>query len=326
MSMKFIEQYEKHLAAVLGRRERTIRNYVPEVTDFLRFVQCREATISAVAEQLRLVDQQTLLAFLTRPTLSRTSNKISGVTWNMRLAAIRSVFAFLCSIDALPINSAMKIERQRTFDRQTNPLTLQELISLVESVRDNSTPLYAARNVAIVQVLVHTALRVNEVVSLNVDQVDLEHYLLLDVRRKGGKALASAINDVVASALSDALAARKQFNPSETQAALFLSGRGTRLSVRTVQELVKLHGKLAGIRQPVTPHLLRHSSATQFAAMGTPLRVVQEICGHASISTTQRYVHPGAEDRQRAVEAMAVAWKKQSLRQGAEGSETTRLI
>lgn len=309
MTDNVLHEYEHFQREVLRRRPRTVGNYMPEVADFLRYLGIRDFTVASVAQRLAQVDQPTLLTYLCRPSMS--GKAIGAVTWNLRLAAVRSLYAYLCRIEVLTMNPALKIDRQRTFERATVPLTLDELIRLVESVRDNSSPLYRERNVAIVQVLIHCSLRVHEVVGLAVDQVDFDHHLLLDVRRKGGKALASAMNDVVAEALQACIAAREGFHPSEAELSLFLSDRGTGLSIRTVQEAVKLHGRLAGIRQPVTPHLLRHSSATQLAALGTPLRVVQDICGHSSISTTTRYVHPANDDRKRAVDALAAIWRRQ---------------
>lgn len=139
-----------------------------------------------------------------------------------------------------------------------------------------------------------------------------DHYLLLDVRAKGGKLLAVAFNDVVAEALEQYLAERPRLHPATDEPALFVSDRGNRLSIRTVQELVKRFGKLATIRTPVTPHVLRHSSATRLAELGTPLRVVQEICGHASVTTTERYVHVNGNERRRAIDALAVRWREQT--------------
>lgn len=314
MEAKLLKEYEAHQREVLARSERTVQAYVADVADFLRFAKCGNSDAASAAPRLRQLDAQTLLAFMRRPTTAQRSP--GAVTWNARLAAVRSLYAYLCKIDLLESNPAMKIDRQKTFERPTVPLSLAELIALVESARTNSAPKYAARNVALFQILIHSALRVNEVVALDLDQVDMENYLFRAVRRKGGKSLAASVNDVVVEALGNYLATRAKLEPAASERALFVSERGTRLSVRAVQELVRAHGEAAGIKQRVYPHLLRHSSATAFASLGTPLRVVQEICGHASVQTTTRYVHAGGEDRRRAVEAMSRAWKEQLLRTG----------
>jgi site-specific recombinase XerD len=192
------------------------------------------------------------------------------------------------------------------------PLSFDEMIRLVEAVEDNCASVYKHRNVAILQILFHCALRVTEVVSLDLSQLDFDNYLFLNVRRKGGKELAAAFNDVVAESIEKYLAVRDEFAPEGGDQALFLSDRKRRLSVRAVQEMVRRYAELAGISRRVSPHLLRHSSATQLVEVGTPLRVVQEICGHASVSTTQRYVHVNNGQRRRAVDALGERWKSES--------------
>lgn len=309
MTEHVLDEYETFQRDGRGLRPRTIANYRPEIADFLRFLGCRDLTVTGAAQHLEKTEKPRLLEFLRRPTLP--GRPPGPVTFNLRLSAIRSFYDYLCRLEVLKMNATLNIDRQRSHDKSTVPLDLAELIRLVESIRDNSPPALRDRNVAIVQVLIHCSLRVHEVIGLDLDQIDFDHHLLLDVRRKGGKSLASAMNDVLAEALQTCISAREGLHPSEAEPALFLSDRGTRFSVRSVQELIKLHGRLAGIRQPVTPHLLRHSSATQLAALGTPLRVVQDICGHASISTTTRYVHPANEDRKRAVDALAAIWRRQ---------------
>lgn len=310
MNADILHEYEAFQREVLRRQPRTIENYLPEVADFVRFLGCRVRTVDAVAAKLASVDQATLLSFLRRPTLGKTG-KVGPVAWNMRLAAVRSLYAFLVRIEKLTANPALRIERQRTFEIPKTPLSLDEMIRLVDAVRQASPSPYRERNVALVELLIHTALRVHEVIALDVDQVDFEHYLLLSVSRKGGKVLAATINDVVVVALQEYLAVRADLGPNDEERALFVSERGSRFSVRSVQDLVREAGVAAGISVPVTPHVLRHSSATQLAALGTPLRVVQDICGHANITTTTRYVHAASEDRKRAVDALAAAWNRQ---------------
>ena len=309
MYTDLLDDYQAHQRQVLRHSERTISNYLSEVADFLRFLGSKDRSHPAVVEKLKAVNTPLLLAFLSRPTTAQNTT-IGPVTFNLRLAAVRSLYAYLVRIEALEGNPALRVARQRVRERERQPLTFAELIRLIDSVRDNSPPQYRARNVAIVQVLIHTALRVHEVCGLNVEQFDPEHNLLVGVKRKGDKHLAATLNDVVTEALLANMAARPSFQGSETESAMFLSDRGQRIAVRTVQELVRFHGAKAGIRH-VSPHILRHSSATQLAALGTPLNVIQDICAHSSISTTQRYLHSQDTDRKRAVDALAREWRRQ---------------
>lgn len=300
-----LNDYESYQREVRRRSSRTVGNYLPAVREFLGV-----ATPTGDVDALRQVDKAAVLAFLRRPGAAGGSP--TPPVWNMRLAAVRSLLGYLVDIEVLQVNVALLLDRQRVHSKERVPLSFEELLRLVEAVADHSEPMYRLRNIAITLTLIHTALRVTEVVSLDLRQADFEHYLLLDVRAKGGKLLSVAINDVVADALQQYLVDRPRMHPRPAEQALFLSDRGRRLSVRTVQELVKRFGELAEIRTPVTPHVLRHSSATRLAELGTPLRVVQEICGHASVTTTERYVHVAGAERRRAIDTLATHWKSQA--------------
>ncbi len=300
---QLITEYQSYQREVRRRSPRTIGNYLPVVREFIGVVAPNGDT-----DALRRVDKATVREFLRRPT--PTGNPAAPPLWNMRLAAVRSLLSYLVETEVLTLNVALKLDRQKVHSHERIPLSFDELLRLVDAAAEHSDPTYLCRNVAILLTLIHTALRVAEVVSLDLRQVDFDHHFLHDVRAKGGKSLAVAINDVVAEAMQNYLADRERLHPAGDELALFVSDRGTRLSIRSVQELVKRFGKLANISVPVTPHVLRHSSATRLAELGTPLRVVQEICGHASVVTTERYVHVNGNERRRAIDALAATWKQ----------------
>lgn len=231
-----------------------------------------------------------------------TEESLSRSVWNLRLAALRSFFQYFVHEEVIVQNPTHGIERHKIASREPVPLSLDEFLALIDAA-DRTTLELRARNVAIVQTLFHTALRVAELVSLDVDQVDWDARVLRDVRTKGEKWLSAPFNDMAAESLERHLAERiRQRQVSE--GALFLSMRGTRLSVRAVQKLVSQLGEAAKIGRPVTPHLFRHSNATELVELGTPLKVVQEICGHASQVTTERYVHARAGAHRTAIDAL----------------------
>lgn len=298
-----INEYESFQREVRRRSPRTLRNYMPVVREFVGVV-----TPNGIATAFQQLGKADLREFLLRP--GPRGNPATPPLWNLRLAAVRSFLGYLFENEQVPSNVALKIDRQKVHSKERIPLSFDELLRLADAVAAHSEPAYRLRNVAIVLTLIHTALRVAEVVSLDLRQVDFEHYALHDVRAKGGKWLAVALNDVVVEALETYLADRQNLHPASGESALFLSDRGTRLSIRAVQELVKRFGELAHICTPVSPHVLRHSSATRLAELGTPLRVVQEICGHASVTTTERYVHVNSGERRRAIDALAARWKQ----------------
>ena len=299
-----VERFDRYLRHERMRSPRTVARYVGVVSEFEDFVAGRfGGEVAAWAA----VDASTLSVFIRR---NMETAKPSRTSWNGRLAALRSFYEFLVRNEVVAMNPALEVERQKEHPREPVPLSLDEMLRLVEAIEWHAEPAYRARNVALVHVLYHCALRVAEVVSLDVSQVDFDNRLFLDVRRKGDRQLSAAFNDVVAESLEAYLIERRKIRVPAMEPALFLSDRRQRISVRTVQETVRRYGELAGLSRSISPHLLRHSSATQLVDLGTPLRVVQEICGHASIATTQRYVHVNGGQRRRAVDELGLEWRR----------------
>ncbi len=283
-----IEEFEQHLRVERRRGALTVARYRTIVDDFARYL-VSDPEIS----RLRLADLTRLhcIGYLRSQTRTATEEPSRSV-WNQRLSALRSLFQYLVDQEIISKNPTHGIERHKIASKEPIPLSLDEFLELVDAA-ERSGPLFRSRNVAIVQVLFNTALRVSELVSLNVEQVDWDAYLFTDVRTKGDKRLCAKFPDLVAAALQGYLADRERRHPA-SNGPLFLSMRGTRLSVRAVEELVRELGREAGIKRPVTPHLLRHSCATVLSERGTEIKVIQEICGHAYQATTERYIHARA--------------------------------
>lgn len=154
-----------------------------------------------------------------------------------------------------------------------------------------------SRDRAILEMLYSTGIRVAELVSGSVDDLDFDTEMLR-VRGKGNKERLVPVGGPAIEAVRRWLVDRQRLIGSRLEKqrpvdseALFLNGRGGRLTSRSVERLVSNYALRVGIRQAVTPHALRHSFATHLLEMGADLRCVQELLGHASLSTTQRYTH-----------------------------------
>jgi integrase/recombinase XerC len=307
---RLIAAFSGYMREERMRGEWTIKRYVAVLEEFAAFM-VSEPGYEVV--DLDRVEKLHLVQFLRRGCDGEPSRAV----WNIRLAALRSFYDYLFKTELVAANPALKIDRLKTNPKEPVPLSLDEYLALVDAMAASSKR-YRARNVAIVQVLFHCALRVAELVSLDIDQVDLENYVFANVRTKGKKWLSAPLNDLVAEAIERYLKERAARSGPAEEGPLFLSNRGKRLGVRAVQDLVTKYARKAGIARTVTPHLLRHSGATELADLGTPLRVVQEICGHASVTTTERYVHVRAGARRRAIEALGteVARRRVQRRRG----------
>lgn len=299
------------------RGANTIKRYVGVLEEFEAFLSGSSGDAGVALEA---VEKPQLIEFLRRG--AKESREPSRSVWNCRLAALRSFYDYLFKQEVVTVNPAMRIDRLKTNPREPVPLSLDEFLALVDALEKYSAVQNRARNVAIVQVLYHCALRVSELASLNLEQVDFDNNLFANVRTKGKKWLSIPFPDIVDDALERYLKERRE--DGSAGMALFLSGRHQRLSVRSVQDMLKRYGALAGIGRPVGPHLLRHSGATEMADMGTPMRVVQEICGHASVTTTERYVHVRAGARRAAIEALGKRVKARGTRRSRLPHSTSR--
>lgn len=288
-----LEPYESFLRDERMRGKDTVSRYVSILRAFCSFVRCSHTDAAFDA-----ITHREIASFLRERATS--SGKPSPTAWNLTLSALRAFYGFLNRTEVLSVNPTLKIERHKVSSRERVPFSLKEYLALVKAAKATSN---ARRNVAIVEVLFHTGLRVRELVSLGVDQVDWQAYAFRDVRTKGKGWRSPEFNDVVSEALGAYLRERGMERPL-AGGALFLSRRGTRLSVRSVETIVSALGKAAGIARPVTPHLFRHSCASALHQGGTPLRVVQSVCGHKSIATTQIYVHSSQDARRQAIDAL----------------------
>lgn len=283
---------------------RTRLRYVGVVLTFLGYLAKEKGGVTVVD-----VDKEILIAFLCRSSKNGDVSTRGG--WNNDLSALRSFYDFLLKREVIPMNPALHIDRHRMPKQERLPLSFEEMLAMVEIVAKQSPSIYQTRNVAIIQILFHCSLRVAEIVALDLSQVDFGNYVLRNVRVKGGKSLSVAFNDVVAEALENYLVGRKKLLGArkDTEPALFVSDRQSRMSARAVQDMVTRYAVLSGISRKVSPHLLRHTSVTELLDLGTPIRVVQEMVGHSSITTTERYAHVSGKARKAAVDALGNKWR-----------------
>ncbi|MBC8208496.1 MAG: tyrosine recombinase XerC [Desulfobulbaceae bacterium] len=219
----------------------------------------------------------------------------SSATVARKLSALRSLFRFMqrrLGLDSDPLVGVMAPKTGRSIPVF---LTVDEVFSLLEAPGDQDS--FAARDIALLELLYSTGMRVAELVSRDLADLDFESGMLR-VRGKGNKERLVPVGRPAREAVRAWLGLRNELTAARVRRghlpernALFLNGQGGRLSVRSVERLIRMYGERAGILQAVTPHALRHSYATHLLEMGADLRSVQELLGHASLSTTQRYTH-----------------------------------
>ena len=221
--------------------------------------------------------------------------RTSAATVARKLSSLRSFFRFLqrrLGIMVDPLAGVMAPKMGRSIPVF---LTVDEVFSLLEAPGEQDS--FAARDRALLELLYSTGMRVAELVSRDLADLDFDSEMLR-VRGKGRKERLVPVGRPAQEAVRAWLGLRDELTVARVRRgrlpehqALFLNGQGGRLTARRVERLLRLYGERAGLIQAVTPHALRHSYATHLLEMGADLRSVQELLGHASLSTTQRYTH-----------------------------------
>jgi integrase/recombinase XerC len=238
---------------------------------------------------------QTIDASAVRHFVADLHGKNNAATVARKLSALRSFFHFLQRQKVITSDPMTGISGPKIAQLIPVFLTVDEVFLLLEAPGEQDR--FMARDRAILELLYSTGIRVAELVSRNLEDLDFEAEML-KVRGKGNKERLVPVGRPAREAVDAWLPGRQQLLQERAargleidQAPLFLNGRGSRLTTRSVERLVQTYSERAGIPQTVTPHALRHSFATHLLEMGADLRSVQELLGHASLSTTQRYTH-----------------------------------
>ena len=212
-------------------------------------------------------------------------------TIGRKLAALRSLFKFLMTQELVRSNPAEGVKTPKNPSRLPVFLSVDEAVAVVEA--DLGEANLCARDKAIVEVLYGGGLRVSEASGLDISDLDMSTGCAT-VLGKGGKTRVVPLGRKALSAVTAYLAVRdavvrKRRVPDAR--ALFINRDGTRLTSRSIQRMVRRRGLFVGTRESLHPHALRHSCATHLLEGGADLRVIQDLLGHASLSTTQRYTH-----------------------------------
>ena len=261
-----------------NRSEHTVIAYQTDLGQFFRFAALDQG-LEPEALTVDLIDVyivRSFLGLLAEHGLARKSMA-------RKLAALRSLFKFLCRKEILPINPVQRVASPKLGRKLPHFLYLDQVEVLLRA--PDSTNLLGSRDQVIMELLYGSGLRVSELVGLDRENLDLEDGLIR-VLGKGSKERVVPVTNYAVQAIGVYLGLR-----SDKSKALLLNYQGTRLSDRTVRRILdKLVARIS-LEQHVNPHMLRHSFATHLLDGGADLRSVQELLGHQKLSSTQIYTH-----------------------------------
>jgi site-specific recombinase XerD len=275
-----LNDFIRYLNAERNASVYTVANYRREITEFMHFARQRGV------QAWTAVDRPVVLAWLQ----SLKERNIVPHSIARRLYELRSFFKFLRREEAVPTNPLLQVTGPKLPLRRPRFLSVKETVNLL-SAPDTSKAI-GLRDRAILEMLYAGGLRVGELVGLDLDSVDMREKTVR-VRGKGDQERIALFGNFCVTALQAYLdAGRPQLVRERKPArALFLNHLGTRLEAQTVQENILRYAAQVGIKQHVTPHLLRHTYATHMLEGGADLRTIQELLGHQRLSTTEKYAH-----------------------------------
>jgi len=288
-----IEQFRAHLTYERNVSPHTVRNYLSDLEQFYDWIAPPDKDGNRRHVEVRQIDNITIREYLS--TLYEAKKKKTSIA--RKLATLRTFFKFLCREQVLPLNPATLVASPRLEKKLPNTLSVDEVVRFVETP-DTDTPL-GLRDRAILELLYGTGIRVSELCGMNLDDFDFRHESVR-VRGKGRKERIVPFGAKAKEAIEAYLGVRSQIlaeAPEEERdpMAVFLNYQGTRISTRSVGRMVDKYLKICADVHNISPHSLRHSFATHLLSAGADLRAIQELLGHARLSTTQKYTHVSAE-------------------------------
>ena len=276
-----MEQYLKdfiyHLSVEKGLADNTLDSYQRDLRKYLQFLQAQN--INSFGQTSR----RQITAYLSE----QQSKGLAPSTITRSLASIRSFYQYLLKEQIITENPAVELESPKSEKKLPHVLSFQDIELLLEQPRTDC--IIGMRDKAMLELIYATGIRVSELVSLNLNHANIKMgFLRCD--GKGGKERMIPLGSVAIKSLQDYLKySREKYVKNKEEKALFLNQHGNRLTRQGFWKILKKYVLRAGFNTEITPHTLRHSFATHLLENGADLRSVQEMLGHADISTTQIY-------------------------------------
>ncbi len=296
---KAVERFKQFLVIEKGCSENSALAYEKDLNQFWAwFVGNAEDGALKAGIPLEEITEFHLSSFLADMIVE---NDNSPRTRNRKLYALRSFYSFLCQKGLVDENLARSISPTKP-KTGTKPvyLNIEQARKILTAARE-SDERYTKRNTAILSTLIYAGLRVSELTSLDIKNVDFD-LPALNFTGKGNKERTVPLHAIAARDLKEYIAVREEPKKADGE-PLFVSYHKGRLSARQTQKIVKRYAKSARIKnhREITPHKLRHTFASMFYRTTKDIKSLQELLGHSSILMTQIYTHTEVEDHARAI-------------------------
>jgi len=283
---EYIERFTDYLKSQRGYSPNTVRSYETDLRHFFNYINKNSNTKSMAFGQ---IDFHVIRAYL-----GGLFKRYKKTTISRKLSAIRTFFLFLEKNNLIEGNPAAEISSPKQGSYIPEYLNVDDMFRLLDAPEPATVT--EIRNQAILELLYSCGIRVSELTGMNLSDIDFKERLVR-VIGKGNKERIVPVGKkaltVIEKYLDRTVSLRKKIrnSPDSGKKPLFLNNRGERLSSRSVSSIIKKFVREYGLVNDITPHSIRHTFATHLLDSGADLRSVQELLGHASLSTTQKYTH-----------------------------------
>jgi integrase/recombinase XerC len=281
---KAIREFKNYLLVEKNASPHTLDNYLRDIAQFQVFLTHSGHAIESGTLQLNKIDRLAVRSFMGY----LYEKNYSGTTMRRKLSTLSSFFRFLCREGTLENNIAKTVPAPRVQNKLPSYFSIDEMFRLLQLPEGEG--FLPNRDRALLELFYSCGLRISELVGLSLEDINLDSRMV-KVLGKGGKERLLPIGRHCVEALQKYLNARMDKNHSPDTDKLFLNHRGTPITVRGVRKVVEKYIKRGNFPGGVSPHSIRHSFATHLLEGGADLRSIQELLGHSSLSTTQKYTH-----------------------------------
>jgi len=289
---KYIDDFIRHLKYERNASAHTLRNYLSDLVQFYDHLAPADRDGHRREVPLPEIDNLTIREYMA--TLYDQNRKKSSI--HRKVASLRTFFRYLCREGILEVNPATLVSSPRVERKLPNHLTIEQMVRFIETPETETV--LGKRDRAILELLYASGLRVSELVGLNLTDIDFDN-LTIRVKGKGRKVRIIPFGSHARTALQGYLAVRGELlfaaareNPEKVDPdAVFFNYQGTRITTRSVGRMIDKYVRMCADLHHISPHSLRHSFATHLLDAGADMRAIQELLGHARLSTTQQYTH-----------------------------------
>lgn len=283
---KHIKEYADYLAAEKNASPHTLDSYLNDISQFEDFLKRSGHGGESADTKIESIDRLAVRSFLG----FLYDKKLSASSMRRKLSALSSFFRFLCREGHLENNVVKSIPAPKLENKLPSFLSIDEMFRLIDLPQGDG--FFAVRDRAMLELFYNTGARISELVSLKTGDIDLAAQTV-KVTGKGNKERLLPFGRKCAEALKNYESARsdKAISAKMGGGFLFLNYRGKGISTRGVRKIIGKYVAAGNFPGKVSPHSIRHSFATHLLEGGADLRSIQELLGHASLSTTQKYTH-----------------------------------